>query len=280
MNPDQHASSPSPLSATVPPARIVSDELAEGWAAKATRLSEPLISLAGPVGDPAPVSATTVTDSAEWMFGNFMLAWLDSTPNGRFVRHLPDASFFLQLLRRTYSGVFDARPDLEVLLDDDSRPEMSVTNDVLQIQLRSLEPGYSMIRHHALMLFTAALWLDEPRRSQWLDLYDSLVTYVDERPQGRPSLEELAQVEAGAFADFVELAPQTLDAESASALLASEHALDRILDYQLYAAVAIGLEWRDYRDLSPDDQQAWFREHLSELYLRPDYLEQKWTENA
>jgi hypothetical protein len=86
-------------------------------------------------------------------------------------------------------------------------------------------------------------------------------------------------VEAGAFADFVALAPQTLDPESAAELLASEHALDRILDYQLYAAVAIGLEWRDYRALSPEDQQAWFREHLSDLYLRPDYLEQKWTEN-
>jgi hypothetical protein len=275
MNPDQLSSPPSP--ATVP--RIVPDELADEWVAKARRLAEPLIALAGPVGDPAPVSAVTATDSAEWIFGNFMLAWLDSTPDGRWVRHLPDASFFLQLLERTYRGVFASRPDLEVLLADDSRPEMSLTNDVLQIQLRALEPGYSMIRHHALMLFTAALWLEEPRRSQWLDLYDSLVSYVDARPQGRPSLEELAQVEAGAFADFVALAPQTLDPESAAELLASEHALDRILDYQLYAAVAIGLEWRDYRALSPEDQQAWFREHLSDLYLRPDYLEQKWTEN-
>jgi hypothetical protein len=172
--------------------------------------------------------------------------------------------------------VFARRPDLVDLLLDDSRPEMSLTNDVLQIQLHALEDGYSMVRHHALMLFFAALWLDEPRRSQWLDLYDELVSYVDERPEGRPNLQELAEVEAGAFADFVTLAPRTLDPEAAEELLRSEHELDRILDYQLYAAVAIGLLWRDYRAVPERDRALWQRAQLSALYRRPDYLEQKW----
>ncbi len=255
----------------------VSDERSLEWVAKARRLSEPLLELAGSVADPALVSPISVDDTSQWVFGNFMLTWLDSTPVERHVRHLPDASFFLKLLGRTYAPVLERRPELAELLADDSRPEMSLTNDVLQIQLRGLEDGYSMIRHHALMLFIAALWLDEPRRSQWLDLYDELVSYVDERPEGRPGLEELVEVEAGAFADFVALAPRTLDAASAEELLKSEHELDRILGYQLYAAVAIGLLWREYRAVPEGGGEAWLREQLSELYRRPDYLEQNWT---
>ncbi|MHB1173363.1 MAG: hypothetical protein ACYCZY_12950 [Lacisediminihabitans sp.] len=259
---------------------LISDERALEWVGKARRLAEPLLELAWSVADPALVSPGRVDDSAQWAFGNFMLAWLDYGSDERHVRHLPDASFFLKLLGRTYLPVLQRRPELADLLADESRPEMSLTNDVLQIQLRGREEGYSMIRHHALMLFYAALWLDEPRSTQWLDLYDELVTYVDGRPEGRPGLAELAEVEAGAFADFVTLAPRTLDAASAQELLESEGVLDRILAYQLYAGVAIGLVWREYRAVPASEREAWQREQLSDLYLRPDYLEQKWTDHS
>ena len=248
------------------------------WVEKACTLARPLVELAGAVGDAAPVAPKMVENPRDWAFGNFMLAWLDPAGDVRHVRHLPDASFFLRLLGRTYAPVFEKRPDLAHLLLDDSRPEMSLTNDALQIQLRSADPGddYSMIRNHALMLFIAALWLDEPQRSQWLDLYDELVTYVDGRQEGRPNLDALSACEAGAFTDFIELAPLTLEPATADELLSSDHALDRILDYQLYAGVAIGLLWREYRTLAGGDRQKWYRTQLSELYVRPDYLNDSW----
>lgn len=259
------------------PAPVAPDQSAR-WVEKATALAAPLVELAGPVGDPAPVGAKRTDDHEAWAYGNFMLAWLDPAGDVRHVRHLPDASFFLRLLGRAYAPVLERRPDLAGLLLDDSRPEMSLTNDALQIQLRSADPGpdYSMIRNHALMLFIAALWLDEPQRTAWLDLYDELVTYADERPGGRPDLDALAACETGAFADFTALAPLTLDPGTAETLLADDAALARILDYQLYAAVAIGLLWRRYRDLAEDDREAWYREQLSELYPRADYLNDDW----
>jgi hypothetical protein len=259
----------------------VSDESAEKWVLKARELARPLVDLAGEYSDPAPVVPYVVHDSGEWAFGNFMLAWLDPAEPERRVRHLPDASFFLQLLGRAYAPVLERRPDLAELLLDDSRPEMSLTNDVLQIQLRVPAPGaaYSMIRNHALMLFVAALWLDQPRRDQWLELYDELVTHVDERPGGRPDLAELADIESGAFADFVEFAPLTVGAAATDSVIESEGMLDRILEYQLCAGVAIGLLWREYRAVPDADRETWFREQLSNLYARPDYLNEKWTEN-
>ena len=256
----------------------ISDEDAETWAAKGRERSRRPLELAGAVASPAPVTPVTVDEPTLWPYGNFMVGWLDRSPAGRFIRHVPDASFFKQLLGRTYAPVLDRRPDLAELLTDQSRLEMSVTNDILQIQLDGLEDGYSMVRHHALMLFFAALWLEEPRRAQWLDLYDELVTYADSRPEGRPDLEELAQAEVRAFEDFVTLAPRTLETTTAQELLADEHALVHILDYQLYAAVAIGLLWRDYRAVPATERELWQRTHLSDLYLRPDYLDQIWMD--
>ncbi len=254
----------------------VTAELASTWVDKGRRLSIPLLELAGPVADPATVIPQVVEKESDRLYGNFMLAWLDNSGDPRVVNHLPDAAFFLQLLDITYGPVFELRPELRSLLSGTSRPEMSLTNDVLQIQLGTVQGNYSMIRHHALMLFYAALWLDEPERSGWLDLYDQLVTYVDGRPEGRPSLEQIGITESGAFEDFAALSGRTLTAPEARQLLNDPEALQQIIDYQLYAAVAIGLLWREYRALPEDAQEGWHREQLSRGYVSPDYLEDNW----
>jgi hypothetical protein len=257
----------------------ISDEQATAWVAKAQRRAAPLLELAGPVADRATVLPGRVESTQDWLYGNFMVAWLDPAAEPRRVRHLPSGAFFLELLRSAYEPVLSRRPELALLLTDESRLEMSLTNDVLQIQLRGREDGYSMIRHHALMLFLAALWLDEPRRTQWLDLYDELVTHVDERPEGRPSLDGIAEVEAAAFADFTTLAARTLTHTEARTLLQSQE-VTHILDYQLYAGVAIGLLWREYRAVPEAEREAWQREQLSDRYLRADYLEKNWTDHS
>ncbi len=254
----------------------VTAELASTWVDKGRRLSIPLLELAGPVADPATVIPQVVEKESERLYGNFMLAWLDNSSDPRVVNHLPDAAFFLQLLDLTYGPVFELRPELRSLLSGTSRPEMSLTNDVLQIQLRTVQGNYSMIRHHALMLFYAALWLDEPERSGWLDLYDQLVTHVDGRPEGRPSLEQIGSTESGAFEDFAALSGRTLTDPEARQLMNDPEALQRIVDYQLYAAVAIGLLWREYRALPEELQEGWHREQLSRGYVSPDYLEDNW----
>jgi hypothetical protein len=261
--------------------RAILPEQAAIWVSKALKLSEPLVKLAGAAGDASPVAPRMVARSEDWAFGNFMVAWLDFRGDVRHVCHLPDAQFFLRLLGRVYAPVFEARPELAPLLLDDSRPEMSLTNDTLQIQLREAELGskYSMIRNHALMLFAAALWLDQPSRDGWLGLYDDVVTYVDSRPAGRPDLDQLAACEQRALADFRTLGPQTLDGADGDALLADTTALKWILEYQLYAAAAIGLLWREYRAVPSSAHQTWWHKQLSELYLREDYLNESWMEN-
>jgi hypothetical protein len=256
--------------------RPLEDRLASAWAAKGRARAAPLLALAGDVADPAPVEHRRVDDTGQWPFGRFMVAWLDASAAPRLVRHLPDEAFFLRLLTTAYQPVLSQRPDLAGLLRDDSRFEVSITNDVLQIQLRGLEDGYSMIRHHALMLFSATLWLDEPRRAQWLELYDGLLGYVSERPGGRPGPDELARVEASAFADFLALRADSLDEAGAGALLADPALTANVTGYLLYAGAAIALLWRQYRQLAPGERARWQRAQLAELYRRPDYLRQEW----
>lgn len=256
----------------------VEDDRANKWVMKAHELAAPLVAQAGSVADPAPVVPHRVASAADGVFGNFMLAWLEPATVPRQVRHLPDGAFFLQLLRRAYAPALRRRPELAVLLEDESRLEMSLTNDVLQIQLRPLVEGYSMIRHHSLMLFCAALWLEEPRRRQWLDLYDELVNQVDSLPGGRPSLARVAEVEAACFAAFVDLAPRTLEPADAAALLDSPDRLNDVLDYQAFAGAAIGLLWREYRDLPQSRRPTWLARQLSHGYVQPDYLEKNWMD--
>ena len=259
---------------------VFTEERARAWTQKGYQRAAELLPLAGPAARPSALRHETVTDPGRWPYGRFMGAWLDETEEPRVLRHLPEVDFFMRLLALAYQPVVSGHDDRRAVLAGSSRLEMSLTNDALQIQLVTLNPGYSMVRHHALMLFEAALWLEEPERSVWLGLYDDLVTAVDASAEGRPDLEQLAEIEAGAFADFTELAPRTVAPDDASALLADAGRLKRVLDYQRCAAVAIGLLWRDYRDVPAGERQAWHRDHLSTGYLRPDYLEKEWMTRA
>jgi len=256
----------------------ITEERATAWVSKGRRLAAPLLELAGPVADPAAVVHRVVSTERDRLYGDFMVAWLDASADPRVVCCLPDASFFLQVLHRCYAPVLRRRPDLAGLLAGTSRPEMSLTNDVLQIQLRGLGDDYSMVRHHALMLFYAAIWLDEPERSLWLELYDELAGLVFQRPGGPPSLDAVASAEAGALEDFRTMAERTLDGREADQLLSEPGAIGRVLDYQLYAAAAIGLLWREYRAVPEPLQEAWHRDHLSVGYVEPDFLERHWME--
>lgn len=258
---------------------VFSDESASRWTQKGVELAAPLITLAGPAGRPGPVRHETVHSPTEWPYGRFMGAWLDDNDTTKTLKHLPDVRFFMRLLTLAYAPILLERPDRRNLLGGDSRLEMSLTNDALQIQLVTISSGYSMIRHHALMLFEAALWLEEPGRSAWFELYDDLVTVAEDRPGGLPGLADLERLEARAFSDFSRLASRTWDEAEGDALLRDGMQLRDILDYQFYAGVAIGLLWRDFRSLDPAQRSAWQVDQLSRGYLDSDYLTTTWTEH-
>jgi len=263
---------PGQDSPRTPDGHTFHEDRCQQWVTTGREHAAQLLSLAGSAARPAPVRHETVHDPVEWPFGRFMSAWLDETTMPRVLRHLPEAGFFIRLLEQAFAPELRERPDRALLLAGDSRLEVSLTNDALQIQLLTIS-DYSMVRHHALMLFEATLWLEEPARSGWLALYDELAG----TPDTRPGLDDVAAIEAGAFEDFAALAARTLEADGGESVLADTQALRRVIAYQRCAAIAIGLLWRDFRNLTLDEQTAWHAEHLAQGYLDPDYLTEAWV---
>ena len=254
---------------------LISDTMAARWVDKGIACSAPLLRLAGQVADPRTVAPQRVTASSERVYGDFMLTWLVRDQSMGVIQHIPDARFFMRTLRLAYEPLVQRRPDLDYLLNGVSRTEVAFTNDVLQIQLHE-SADYSMIRHHALMLFYATLWLEEPERSGWLALYDEALEYVVRLNEGgEPGA--LKAIELNAFEDLSRLSSTSVTSVEAELLLSEQTNLLRIAKYNVYAAAAIGLLWREYRELRGSQQNDWHRKCLS-LYPRQDFLAQKWVE--
>lgn len=252
-------------------------QMGADWVAKAAELSLPLLRLAGSNADPSPVVSRIEPVASRRLFGDLMVAWLgDTSDSPRVVHHLPDGSFFLEILKRCYDPILTRRPDLAEILNDYGRLEMSVTNDTLQIQLPTI-PAYSMVRHHALMLFHAVLWLEGPSRSVMLDLYDEIAGYVFDGPQPAPTVDELAEIEALNQVEMKALSTTSLDPDAADELLRSPTGLRRVYDNHLCAGAAIGLLVREFRSTPQKQREAWQRVQLADGYVDPDYLHDMWT---
>jgi len=258
------------------PAFPIRDTDVRHWMAKGRAASGPLLAHAGAAAHPGPVG-TRVAALEDTVLGGFMPCWPEDLGDSRVIHHLPDAGFFLALLERAYAPVLAKRPELRSLLYDGSRIEIAFTNDVLQAQLRGEWQPYSMIRHHALMLFHGLLWLDEPARGGWAALYRVVAEYVASLPGGAPSPHRLADVEAAAFADFERLAPRTSDPVEAVNLLDDERALAAVLEYQLLASSAVYVLWRDHQNQPEQLRLSWQHHELAHGYGRPDYLTRRWA---
>lgn len=254
------------------PSAPISAVRSAAWVAKGQHKARSMLGLAGDAAVPAEVRAVAVTEPSEAPYGNFMLTWPESHGAVQLIRHVSDGAFFLRLLAQLYEPVMRRQPHLRGLLRDGTRLELSFTNDVLQVQLRTVPSGYSMIRHHALMLFYGTLWFDAPARDQWFALYEALVDEVVADRAGLRSVAELEEVEGSAFADFERFADRSFEPAAATGLLKDRKALAAIESYLTYAAVAIAALRRDYLACAPEQREQWHREQLGHGYSRPDYL--------
>lgn len=245
------------------------------WIDKAQSRIEPLRKAISATGGRSRRVTARVSDPSDAAFGSFMLSWL--VPQGEDVElnHLPDGRFFLRLLRLAYRPLLDREPDLRLCLLDGSRLELAFTNDVLQAQAAGPLGSYSMVRHHALVLHAATRWLDDPARGRWLRIYEECANGLVSRRSMRPSVEELAGIEASAFADFAAYADDSRDPAAAAALLADPQRLRNAIDYQIVAAAAIGLLERDWRARGGGDWVRWMTAQLGAA-TSDEYLLEQW----
>jgi hypothetical protein len=243
---------------------------ARQWAQKARVLARPLLQL--PHAPTAFATVETVAHErvASGPFGGWMLTWPEAGQDRQLINHLPNGSAFLRLLKRAYAPVLSGKPRLARLLDNRSRLEMSVTNDVLQVQLVTGESAYSMIRHHALMLFEATLWLGQSDRNGWGELYSTIADFAMAERARIPSMAELADIEAAGFEAMRATATASIDTASLNEVL-RDSSLEPIVEYQIWATVGMAVLWRDFAAREVPTEMQWHDEQLGryqdEAYL-------------
>ncbi|MFE4952490.1 hypothetical protein ACFQ9V_20485 [Leifsonia sp. NPDC056665] len=198
-----------------------------------------------------------------------MVTWPEPSGRGWVINHLLDAEVFLRLLERVYSPVLVRSARLAPILTDRSRLEMAVTNDVLQVQLIPSEP-YSMIRHHALMLFEATLWLPPRERFRWGELYSAIADMAMSERIEAPTVGELADIESNGLEAMRLTAGATNDPSAVDALL-EDRAVEPIARYQLWATAAIGALWRDFASREAPTEMQWQDDQLAR-YPDESYL--------
>ncbi|HEY2044295.1 MAG TPA: hypothetical protein VGH11_16590 [Jatrophihabitans sp.] len=242
----------------------------EGWIAKAHGPVGELLALPGVPASPSVVISRAAESAKVAPYGGFMLSWPEQEDGVQVLNHLPDGGFFLDLLRRVYEPILSRRPRLAEALGDHSRVEMAITNDVLQVQLNQLADGYTMIRHHALMLFESVLWVTPASRRLWTDLFEASTSLAMAERSAPPTVAELDDIEAAGFAAMVAYAADSADEAGALELLGSP-ALEPIVTYQLWASAAIGLLWRDFASVPQERRLQWHQRELI-AYRDLDYL--------
>jgi hypothetical protein len=247
---------------------VMTPPMVEAWIAKAGIHADELLALPGVPAAPSPV-ASRAAPPGDAPYGRFMLSWPATDGGVRVINHLPDGEFFLDLLRRVYAPVFAERADLARALDDGSRLEMAVTNDVLQVQLDQLAEGYSMIRHHALMLFESVTWLDPPAGQRWAAIFTACIGLAMRGRPAAPSPAELTRIERSGFAAMSECAPAATSSGAWELLPAT--AVRAIAEYHLWASAAIGVLCRGYAGAAAAERTDWHRRQLGR-YRDPDYL--------
>jgi hypothetical protein len=232
------------------------------WAAKAQRLARPLLCLPHSPSAATRIDLFAHDDADDSEYGEWMLSWPEQQKDRQVLHHLTDGSAFLGLLADVYAPVLSSRPALRRVLNNRSRLEMSITNDVLQLQLTPVTGHYCMIRHHSLMLFESILWLDPASRAGWGELCTLTADVVMEERAAAPSTQELDDIENAGF-ECMRTVRLASDTESELRSLTRSGGLEPVAEYLRWATVGIAVLWRDWAAREIPTEMDWHDRQLA-----------------
>lgn len=221
---------------------------------------------------PLPVKATVVDNPQNALYGRFMGAWPVSGADGVEIFTLSNWDFFLSLLE---ASVEPAGPPgaFAPLMTNRSRIWVGIMNDVLQCFVNDPPKGtYSMIRHHALMLLTATLWLPDDWQTPWWGLYEATAAWARTHWRVTGSLDTyLRRVESRAFDIFRDLA--SLSAANTDWAWIGDYRseLEQVLTYLQATCVAVSPLSQECFALPSAERAAWLTRMVNEDHAREDF---------
>jgi hypothetical protein len=131
--------------------------------------------------------------------GSLIPAWPLRGADGRVtIEHVEDWGAMLAGWCATVSDDGDVTASLVQLVESGERQWVGIANDVLQLYVPNPPDGtYSMVRHHALMLVAATLWLGQERARLWLDAHSAVARAFLGRIGGRGLWTAIESAERG-----------------------------------------------------------------------------------
>jgi hypothetical protein len=230
-----------------------------------------LAALAGLEHPPSALAVTTrLVDPAAARGGLLVPAWPFRQEDGSVViEFVADWGVLLAAWRCVVGEPDEARPLLDDLLASGDRLWTGIANDVMQLYVPDPPPEtYSMVRHHALMLACATLWLGEERARLWHQAHIYAARAFLRTLDGQPLWPAVSRAE-GALDDL--LADPRAKGSSAAALEWLAADAEAAAAYGLYLTGA-SLGIAALLDTVPEGQAtAWQRSRISDGHPRPDF---------
>lgn len=233
-----------------------------------SRAQELLVPGLGPDA-PLQVSARLVSPAAA-RGGSLIPAWpLQATDGSVTIEFVADWGAMLAGWCAAVGDDADTI-DLDDLVQSRERPWVGIANDVLQKFVPDPPEGtYSMVRHHALMLVAATIWLGRERARHWQAAHDAAARAF------------LAQVGGGSLWGAVESAERGLGslladarakapAEQAIAWLDADAAA-RASYLEYLGAASLGIAALIATAPNTDDLVPWLRTLIYEQHPSPDF---------
>lgn len=211
------------------------------WIAEVVPLARATVNWAEPIVDNEISVCGVGRDPDQGLHGPFMLTWFEDRVSRPKIYYLREHAFYLSLSEMCFQITVGSSEVVRESLADGSRMRLAVTNDVLQVMAPTPPGKYSMVRHHALMLLAATLWLPEAQRARWLTIYDaSLAAVLGELQTTSDVGKLLLGVESTAFDVFKSGRTLGTGEHGLVGAIGSE-ALSNIARYMLYSNAAVGI---------------------------------------
>ena len=216
-----------------------------------------------------PVTARRV-EPAMARGGSLIPAWPRRASDGSVViEFVGDWGALLAAWRAALGEPADESAELDALVRSGERIWVGIANDVLQLFVPEPPPGtYSLVRHHALMLAAATLWLGPERADRWRRAHERAAVRFLQRLGGRSLWDAIAEAERG----LQRLLDDPRARQGASGAIAwLEADSEAASTYQSFlGAASLGLAAL-LRTVPPADPFGWLRTAVQQEHPRPEF---------
>lgn len=228
--------------------------------------------LAPPLSSPEALRVTAVrVEPAESKGGSLIPAWPFREADGAVtLTFVDDWGAIVSAWREAAGDDLDPALDLDALILTGERVWVGIANDVLQMYVPDPPAGtYSMVRHHALMLAAATLWLGPDQAARWQEAHATLGRAFLRRMGSRALWDAISEAEQGLNTLLADPRARASAQDVIGWLDGDRAAADTFRRY--VGAASLGIAALLASRPADADPTAWLRDQVQRVHPDPNY---------